>query len=78
MRKKALLGLGKLDYAFTDKIFPREEGIEVLGASSDHTILDIEEARREIKLGDIVEFDICYASIIFATSSASVKIVIVN
>ena len=76
IRKRALLGIGKLDFAFPDKIFPKEKGIEVLGASSDHTILDIEEAERDIKTGDIVEFDICYASLIYATSSENVKIVI--
>ncbi|MCL1808319.1 MAG: alanine/ornithine racemase family PLP-dependent enzyme [Clostridiales bacterium] len=75
IRRKALLGVGKLDYAFPDKIYPRDKGIEVLGASSDHTILDIEKADKDIKLGDILEFDVCYASLIYATSSANVKIV---
>jgi predicted amino acid racemase len=75
MRKRALLGIGRLDYAFPDKIFPREKGVEMMGASSDHTILDIEDAKREIKTGDIVEFDLCYASIIYATSSPNVKLV---
>lgn len=78
MRKKALLGLGKVDYAFPDKIFPREAGIEILGASSDHTILDITELGREITTGDILEFDICYASIVYVTSSQNIKIVMIN
>ena len=72
-RKRALLALGKMDYAFPDKIFPRCAGIEILGASSDHTILDIEEVASEIKLGDILEFDLCYASMIYATNSQNVK-----
>jgi len=78
IRKRALLGLGKLDFAFSDKIFPREKGIEVLGASSDHTILDIEEAERDIKIGDIVELDVCYASLLYATSSKNVKLVMIR
>lgn len=77
MRKKALIGLGKMDYAFPDKIYPRDKGVEILGASSDHTILDIEEAEREIKLGDILEFDVCYASIIYVTNSQNVKKVMI-
>ena len=77
VRKKALLGLGKMDYAFPDKIYPRDRGVEILGASSDHTILDVEEAEREIKLGDILEFDVCYASIIYLTNSQNVKKVMV-
>jgi len=78
IRKKALLGLGKMDYAFPDKIYPREKGVEVIGASSDHTILDIEEAEREIKTGDILEFDVCYASVVYLTSSPNVNLVMIN
>ena len=76
-RKKALLGLGKMDYAFPDKIIPRAKGIEVLGASSDHTILDLTEGPGEIKLGDILEFDVCYGSLIYVTSSKNIKRVFV-
>ena len=76
-RKKALLGIGKADYAFPDKIFPRGKGIEVIGASSDHTILDIGDAERSIKVGDVVEFDVCYASIVYASNSPNVKILTV-
>lgn len=78
MRRKALLALGKVDYAFPDMIYPREKGIEVMGASSDHTILDIEDVEREIEVGDIVDFNLCYATIVFATNSPNVKIVIKN
>ena len=78
IRKRALLGMGKLDFAFIDKIFIREKGAEVLGASSDHTIIDVEDIKRDLKIGDIVEFDLCYASIIYATSSKNVKLAIVR
>ncbi|MDR2089550.1 MAG: alanine/ornithine racemase family PLP-dependent enzyme, partial [Clostridiales Family XIII bacterium] len=74
VRRRALLALGRVDYAFPDMIFPRDAGVEVLGASSDHTILDIEDAQREIRVGDILEFTLCYASTAFATHSPSVKI----
>ncbi len=76
MRKRALLGIGKADYAYPDKIFPREEGIEVLGASSDHTILDIEDCERDIKVGDTVKFDVCYGSLVMASNSANVKVIV--
>lgn len=75
IRKKALLGLGKVDIAYPDMIYPRDKGIEVLGASSDHLILDIEDAEKKYKVGDIVEFDLCYATIVFATNSPNVRIV---
>ena len=45
-----------------------EEGIEVLGASSDHTIIDVEDAERDYKVGDTMTFDICYATIVYLTN----------
>jgi predicted amino acid racemase len=74
VRRRALLALGRVDYAFPDMIFPRDEGMEVLGASSDHTIIDIADAKRDLKVGDVLEFTLCYASTAFATHSPNVKI----
>lgn len=75
VRKRALLALGKVDFAFPKQLFPRDEGVEVLGASSDHLIMDIQDSKREFKVGDIMEFDLCYATIVYATNSPNVKIV---
>ena len=72
MRKRALLALGKVDYAFPEELIPRKEGIVVLGASSDHTILDIEDYDGDMKVGDIVEFDLCYATIVYVTNSDNI------
>ena len=77
IRKRALLGIGKVDYGSIDEIFPKDKGIEVIGASSDHTILDIEDADRDLKPGDIVEFGINYASIVYLTNCRNVQIVFV-
>jgi predicted amino acid racemase len=77
VRRKALLALGRADYAFPDMIYPVDEGAEVIGASSDHTIVDIEDAKREFKVGDVMKFTLCYASTVFATSSPNVKLRIV-
>ena len=77
IRKRALLGIGKVDYGSIDEIFPKDKGIEVIGASSDHTILDIEDAKRSLKPGDIVSFGINYASIVYLTNCRNVQIVFV-
>ncbi len=77
MRKRALLGIGKVDYGDISEIFPVEEGITVLGASSDHTILDVEDYKYDIKPGDIVTFDINYASMVYLTNCRNVQIVYV-
>ena len=73
IRKRALIALGKVDYAFPEKLELKEPGIEILGASSDHTILDIEDAEREIKVGDIVEFQPNYANLVYLTNSANIE-----
>ncbi|MDR3242934.1 MAG: alanine/ornithine racemase family PLP-dependent enzyme [Clostridiales Family XIII bacterium] len=73
-RRRALIAVGKADYAFPEQLAPRDKGVEILGASSDHTILDIEEAERDIRVGDILEFDLCYAPAVFLTSPQDVEI----
>lgn len=78
IRKRALLAIGKVDYGSIDEIFPKDEGIEIIGASSDHTILDIEDAKRRLKPGDIVEFSINYASIVYLTNCRNVQLVFVS
>ena len=77
MRKRALLAVGKVDYADPAELIPMEKGIEILGASSDHTIVDIENAEKDYQVGDIMEFDICYATIVFLTNCRNVRIVYV-
>lgn len=74
IRRRALLGIGRVDYGDCEDIFPRMPGVEVLGASSDHTILDVEDAAEEIKVGDVLEFDLDYASMVFLTGSRSVSV----
>ena len=77
IRRRALLGVGKVDYGDPAELLPMEKGIEVLGASSDHTIIDIQDAEKDWKVGDVMEFDICYATIVYLTNCRNVNIVFV-
>ena len=74
VRNRALLAIGRLDYAFPEELIPTEAGIEVVGASSDHTIIDIEDCPREIKTGDIVEFEIRYTALLYLTDDSNVAV----
>ena len=74
IRKRALLGIGRLDYAFPEELVPVDSGIEVIGASSDHTIIDIQDFPGEIKAGDIVEFEIRYTALLYLTDDSDVAI----
>lgn len=90
-RMRAVCACGKVDYGSTEDIFPLQPGIKVIGASSDHTLLDVEElfaaqkagAQEDrgfagetapLKVGDVLDFSIDYASMVYVTSSRNIKI----
>jgi predicted amino acid racemase len=73
MRKRALLAVGNKDFGDFTKLKPRHTGIEIIGSSSDHLILDIEDYPGELKAGDILEFDTFYAAMLFLCSSDCVR-----
>jgi len=77
IRRRALLGVGRVDYGHWEDLICCEEGVEVIGASSDHTIVDVEDAVKDYKVGDIMEFEICYSTLVYVTSSDNVNIVFV-
>ena len=78
VRKRALIALGKADYAFIEDLLIKEEGAFLVGASSDHTIIDIEDAKRDIHVGDIIEFNLCYSTMVYTTNSPNIKNVFIK
>ena len=78
IRRRALLAIGKVDYGSIDEIFPQDEGVEILGAFQRSQILDIEDAKQDFKVGDIVSFGINYASVVYVTNCRNVQIVYVK
>lgn len=72
IRKRALLAVGKHDFASHDKLIPQNEGVEIIGSSSDHLIVDIENCKQDIKLGDILDFQVFYQPMLYLSSSQSV------
>lgn len=70
---RALFGIGKQDIGDFDKLIPINDKIKLIGASSDHLIADITLCRDEINVGDIVEFKLCYQSMLFLTGSSYVE-----
>ena len=73
IRRRALLAIGKVDYAFLEDLVIKEEGVSLVGASSDHTIIDIEDAKRNIKVGDIIEFNLSYSNLVYVTNSPNIR-----
>jgi ornithine racemase len=78
IRKRALLAVGKQDFAFQHSLLPRTNGIEVIGSSSDHLIIDIENCPENLKIGDILSFDIYYPNMLYLSGSTGINKVYVH
>lgn len=72
IRRRALLAIGKVDYAFLEDLIPKNDKIKVIGASSDHTIIDVED-QKDIKVGDILEFNLTYSTLVYVSNSQNIK-----
>ena len=68
-RKRAIVALGNQDVGDSFKLIPKDKDIKVLGASSDHTILDIQDCKKQYKVGDIIEFNLLYQAMLFSSLS---------
>jgi len=79
VRKRAILAFGKQDFGGSEEgLTPLDPQIKIWGSSSDHTMLDLEDCDRNYKLGDIVEFRPNYVVTMYATTSPSITIKIVD
>lgn len=75
VRLRAICALGRQD-AVIDNLEPEDPGIIVLGGSSDHLILDVEEAHTSLKVGSEVAFRPGYAALLAASTSIYVHKVV--
>ncbi|WP_026389125.1 alanine racemase [[Acholeplasma] multilocale] len=62
-RTKAIIAIGRQDCPNEDMI-PVDSNIQVLGQSSDHTILDITDSNIKYRVGDIIEFNLGYIGVL--------------
>lgn len=69
---RAIIAIGQQDTTL-DGMIPLEEGIGIIGGSSDHTVLDITEAKRDLKVGDILEFKLEYGALLKNATSKYVE-----
>lgn len=75
IRLRGILGIGKQDVA-ADGLRPVDKGIEVVGGSSDHIILDLTEAESKYKVGDLVSFTVGYECLLKVMTSPYVEKVV--
>ena len=78
IRRRAILALGRADVGELESLIPREPGMRVIGGSSDHCIVDVEDCPRRLQVGDIVEFSLCYSHMLYATARSDMRIIFKN
>lgn len=65
---RLILGIGRQD-VILDGLIPENDNIKIIGASSDHMILDITDCKKEYHIGDIISFDMNYSSLLSVFNS---------
>ena len=72
IRKRAIIALGRQDIR-VEGLIPLDSDISIFGASSDHLILDVTDSKKELTVGDIVDFKIDYGCLLAAMTSPYVE-----
>ena len=68
IRKRAILAIGRQDIHI-NSLVPIKKEVKIVGASSDHLIIDITDFKEEVKVGDEVKFRLNYPALLSATTS---------
>lgn len=76
MMKRGIVALGRQDIN-PEGLMPVESTIEVLGGSSDHTILDLTQSEQDYRVGDTVAFQVDYGCLLKAMTSPYVDKVMI-
>ncbi|WP_297136772.1 alanine/ornithine racemase family PLP-dependent enzyme [Terrisporobacter sp.] len=73
IRKRAILAVGRQDFVNDRDLVPLEKGVEIIGSSSDHLIVDIQNSEENFQIGDIMSFGMFYSNALYLTSSKYVN-----
>ena len=73
-RKRAILAIGGLDIGGYSNLISFTEGIELVGGSSDHTVVDVTDYSRELCTGDVLSFGARYPAMLYAFSCKHVNV----
>jgi len=65
---RAILNVGREDVTI-DSLIPEDEKISILGASSDHLLLDVSHAEKRPVLGERIKFNMNYGALLAAMTS---------
>ncbi|MBO4384119.1 MAG: alanine/ornithine racemase family PLP-dependent enzyme [Clostridia bacterium] len=68
LMKRAVLAIGRQDVS-VDGLTPVDVGVEIIGASSDHLIVNLTEANKEYRVGDVLRFIPDYGALLHLYTS---------
>ncbi|MCJ7691674.1 MAG: ornithine racemase Orr, partial [Clostridiaceae bacterium] len=72
IRKRAIIAVGRQDIR-VEGLVPIDDNISIFGASSDHLIIDVTDCKKELIVGDIVDFKIDYGCLLAAMTSPYIE-----
>ena len=72
IRRRAICAVGRQDVDF-ETLWPMDPGVEILGASSDHMMLDVTDSQQQYRVGDIVRLRLGYFALMRAYTSDYVE-----
>ncbi len=75
-RLRGILAAGRQD-VLVSGLTPHNEGLSIIGASSDHLIVDFTDCAKKYKVGDIVKFDVNYGCLLAAATSEYVNKIVI-
>ena len=78
IRRRAIAGIGRADVGDVMMLRPRTPGMTVVGGSSDHCILDVEDCHPCPRVGDVVDFDVIYLTMLYASAREDVAVKFVD
>lgn len=76
VRLRALVALGRADVGELESLRPVQPGIHVVGGSSDHCILDVEDCPLPLRVGDVIDFRLCYSHVLYATGRDDLPVMV--
>ncbi len=65
--KRAILAIGKQD-TDPESMIPEDPDIDILGASSDHLIMDVTRSKNDYSVGDTISFTLGYGALLKAST----------
>lgn len=72
-RRRAIVALGAADVGDVMKLLPMDDRIKVLGGSSDHLLLDIEDCDTAYPVGSEITFRMLYSALLHSFISRTVR-----